>query len=130
MPSLWKELNMEDTETLLFSGKDIQSKGSSNIFKSLKKDPDLAPLVNKLCEFMDKSTIDDLTPLEDAVVSESESITNKWKGGNGFPKGGVVDDSNIIVDKWRNGNGYVKPNKEDERRKLSSSISEKFNKPE
>ena len=79
---------------------------------------------------MDKSTIDDLTPLEDAVVSESESITNKWKGGNGFPKGGVVDDSNIIVDKWRNGNGYVKPNKEDERRKLSSSISEKFNKPE
>jgi serine/threonine protein kinase len=103
MPSLWNDLNMEDTETLLFSGEDIQSKGSSNIFRLLKTDSELAPLVDKLCEFMDKSTIEDLTPLEDAVVSKSESIASKWKSGNGHiatAKKGEVDDSGKIA---RNG---------------------------
>ena len=133
MPSLWNDLNIEDTETLLFSGEDIQSKGSSNIFRLLKTDSELAPLVDKLCEFMDKSTIEDLMPLEDAIVSKSESIASKWKSGNGYiatAKKGVVDDSGIIAGKWEKGNGYAKPNKEDERKNLSSSISEKFKKPE
>ena len=133
MPSLWKDLNMEDTETLLFSGEDIQSKGSSNIFRLLKTDSELVPLVDKLCEFMDKPTIEDLTPLEDAVVSKSESISSKWKGGNGYKattKRGEVDNPNEIAGKWGKGNGYVKPNKEEDRKKLSSSISEKFKKPE
>lgn len=132
-PSLWNDLNMEDTETLLFSGEDIHSKGSSNIFRLLKTDSEIAPLVDKLCEFMDKSTIEDLTPLEDAVVSKSESIASKWKGGNGYKataKKGEVDDSNKIAGKWGKGNGFVKPNKEEERKKISSSISEKFKKPE
>lgn len=132
-PSLWNDLNMEDTETLLFSGEDIQSKGSSNIFKLLKTDSELAPLVDKLCEFMDKSTIEDLTPLEDAVVSKSESIASKWKSGNGYiatAKKGEVDDSGKIAEKWEKGNGYVKTNMKGERKKLSSSISKKFKKPE
>ena len=133
MPSLWKDLNMEDTETLLFSGEDIQSKGTSNIFRRLKTDSELAPLVDKLCEFMGKSSIEDLTPLEDAVVSKSEIISSKWQGGNGYKataKKGEVDDSNKIAGKWGKGNGYVKTNKEDERKKISSSISEKFKKPQ
>ena len=133
IPSLWKDLNMEDTETLLFSGEDIQSKGRSNIFRLLRTDSDLAPLVDKLCEFMDKSSIEDLIPLEDAIVSKSEMISFKWKGGNGYKataKKGEMDDSNIIAGKWGKGNGYVKTNKEDERKKLSSSISEKFKKSE
>ena len=82
---------------------------------------------------MDKSTIEDLTPLEDAVVSKSESIASKWKSGNGHiatAKKGEVDDSGKIAGKWEKGNGYVKPDKEDERKKLSSSISEKFKKIE
>ena len=82
---------------------------------------------------MGKSSIEDLTPLEDAVVSKSESISSKWKSGNGYKvtaKKGEVDDSNMIAEKWGKGNGYVKPNKEDERKKLSSSISEKFKKSE
>lgn len=82
---------------------------------------------------MDKSTIEDLTPLEDAAVSRSESISSKWKGGNGHKataNKGEVDDSGKIAGKWGKGNGYVKPKKEDERKKLSSSISEKFKKIE
>ena len=133
MPSLWNDLNMEDTETLLFSGEDIQSKGNSTIFKVLKTDSDLAPLTDKLCEFMGKSSIDDLTPLEETIVSKSDIIAGKWKDGNGFNhacKTGMVDDSGKISEKWGEGNGYVKPNKDEERKKLSSSISEKFNKPE
>lgn len=133
MPSLWNELNMEDTETLLFSGEDIQSKGTSSIFGILKTDPDLAPLTNKLCEFLGKSSIDELTPLEDAIVSKSEGISAKWKGGNGYkrkPGTGTIEDPDRIAGKWGKGNGYVKPSKDEERKKLLLSIAEKFKKPE
>lgn len=131
MPSLWNELNMEDTETLLFSGEDIQSHGTSNIFKVLKTNPELSPLVDRLCDFMSKSSIEDLVPLEEAVVSKSESISAKWKKGNGYNPSvnkGKIDDPNQISGKWAAGSGYVKPNKQEERKKLSSSISEKFKK--
>ena len=133
MPSLWKDLKMEDTETLLFSGEDIQSHGSSTIFKVLKTDSELAPWVDRLCDFMSKSSIDELLPLEEAIVSQSESISSKWKGGNGyvpFAKKGTIDDSTKITSKWAVGGGYVKPNSEERRKELASTISEKFKKPE
>lgn len=75
---------MEDTETLLFSSEDIQSHGSSTIFRVLKTDSELAPWVDRLCGFMSKSSIDELIPLEEAIVSQSESISSIWKGGNGY----------------------------------------------
>ena len=133
MPSLWNDLNMEDTETLLFSGEDIQSHGSSTIFKVLKTDSELAPLVDKLCEFMSMPSIKDLSPLEEAVVSKSDSIAGKWRKGNGYVptlgKGQIADPMGI-VGKWAGGSGYVKPDPEDERNKISSSISDKFKKPQ
>ena len=133
MPSLWKDLKMEDTETLLFSGEDIQSHGSSTIFKVLKTDSELAPWVDRLCDFMSKSSIDELLPLEEAIVSQSESISSKWKGGNGYVpsvKKGTIDDSTKITSKWAGGGGYVKPNSEERRKELASTIAEKFKKPE
>ena len=133
MPALWNDLNMEDTETLLFSGEDILSHGSSTIFGVLRTDSELAPLVDKLCEFMSKPTIDDLSPLEEAVVSKSDSISAKWKAGNGFvpsQKKGSIADSNGITSKWAGGSGYVKPNSEEKRKKIASAITEKFKKPE
>ncbi len=133
MPSLWNDLNMEDTETLLFSGEDIQSHGSSTIFRVLRTDSELAPLVDKLCEFMSILSIDDLSPLEEAVVSKCDSISAKWKIGNGYNplqnKGSIVD-SQEISDKWAGGSGYVKPNNEEKRKKIASAITEKFKKPE
>ena len=133
MPALWSDLNMEDTETLLFSGEDIQSHGSSTIFRVLRTDSELAPLVDKLCEFMSKPTIDDLSPLEEAVISMSDSISAKWKAGNGYNltqnKGSIVD-SQEISGKWAGGSGYVKPNSEEKRKEIASAISEKFKKPE
>ena len=133
MPSLWKDLNMEDTETLLFSGEDILSHGTSTIFKVLKTDSELAPLVDKLCEFMNKSSIEELCPLEEAVISTGDSISAKWKMGNGYSpsaKKGEIDDPNRIKKKWETGSGYIKPDEQEERKKLSSSISEKFKKPQ
>lgn len=133
MPALWNDLNMEDTETLLFSGEDIQSHGSSTIFKVLKTDSELAPLVDKLCEFMSMPSINDLSPLEEAVVSKSDSISAKWKAGNGYipsQKKGSIVDSQEITNKWAGGSGYVKPNSEEKRKNIASSISEKFKKPE
>lgn len=133
MPSLWNDLNMEDTETLLFSGEDIQSHGSSTIFQVLKTDSELSPLVDKLCEFMSKSSIEDLIPLEEAVISQSESIAEKWKKGNGYvptPSKGKIADPKRIAGKWASGSGYTEPNNEEKRKKIASSITEKFKKPE
>ena len=134
MPALWQDLNMEDTETLLFSGEDIQSHGSSNIFKLLKTDSDLAPCVDRLCDFMSKSSIDELLPLEASIVSQSEGIAGKWKGGNGHKatdKKGKIDDPNEIAGKWGKGNGYnASANKEEKKKALLDSISEKFKKTE
>jgi serine/threonine protein kinase len=132
-PSLWNELNMEDTETLLFSGDDIKSHGSSDIFKVLKTDSELAPLNDKLCEFMAKTSIEDLVPLEEAIISKSDSISAKWKKGNGYipsSKKGTIDDPKGIAGKWAKGSGYVKPDNEVKRKELASNITKKFKKPE
>lgn len=130
-PKLWKELNMENTETLVFSGEDIKSHGTSLIFHDLKRDADLSPLVDNLCEFMSKPSIEELLPLEDVIISKIGRITHKWgndgKGTNPSPiQHGTIDDSNAIVSKWSSGNGYSKADKEKERKKLSASIAEKF----
>ena len=133
MPFLWNDLSMENTETLLFSGEDIQSKGTSSIFRLLKKDSDLSPLSDKLCEFMGKSSIEELSPLEETVVSKCESISSKWEGGNGYnpiAKKGEMEDPNKISKKWGTGNGYVKINNDDECKKLLQSISNKFKRSE
>lgn len=133
MPFLWKDLNIEDTETLLFSGEDIQSHGTSTIFQMLKKDSELAPLVDKLCEFMAKPSIEELCPLEKVVTSTGDSISAKWKMGNGYNSSGnkgEIDDLNLIAEKWAKGNGYVETDKEEVRKNLSASISEKFKKIE
>ena len=132
MPALWNDLNMEDTETLLFSGEDIQSHGTMPIFQVLKTDSELAPWVDKLCDFMSKSSIEDLLPLEEAIISQSEGIAGKWRKGNGYvptSSKGQIADVNGIAGKWAGGSGYVKPDPVDERNKISSSITDKFKKP-
>lgn len=133
MPALWNDLKMEDTETLLFSGEDIESHGTSPIFQVLKTDSELAPWVDRLCDFMSKSSIEDLLPLEEAIISPSEGIAGKWRKGNGYVptsgKGQIADPMGI-VGKWASGSGYIKPDPADERKKISSSISDKFKKPQ
>ena len=133
-PALWTELNMENTDTLLFSGEDIQSRGTSNIFNKLREDSDLKPMVDRLCEFMSKSSIDELSPLEESVISPADRIGQKWRGGNGYNPStnrGHIDNPNAISDKWAAGNGYSASEAEEKRLKdIQESISNKFKKPE
>ena len=111
---------------------DIESKGTSEIFSRLRKDEELQPLVEKLCEFLQKTSIEDLEPLENATISKVDSIADKWKRGNGYiptPKKGKVEDPDNITAKWSGGNGYVAPKKQDPE-ELIQNISSKFKRPE
>lgn len=129
IPSLWNDLNIENTETLLFSGEDIHSCGTTNIFQLLKTDDELSTMTDRLCEFMSKSSIEDLIPLENAIVSKGGCISAKWQLGNGYVHTsfkGEIEDSENITKKWTNGNGYIKSIGKDERNKIISSISEKY----
>ena len=92
----------------------------------------LQPLVEKLCEFLQKTSIEDLEPLENATISKVDSIADKWKRGNGYiptQKKGKVEDPDNITAKWSGGNGYVAPKKQDPE-ELIQNISSKFKRPE
>ncbi len=66
-PQLWFELNMEKTKTLLFFPEDISSKGNSKIFRFLKQDLELIKLTEILISFCNKSSLDELCPLQDIL---------------------------------------------------------------
>lgn len=100
--SWWKKLNMEESETMLFSADDISSCGNSPIFKELRNYSNLVPLVDKLCEFMNKKTIDELEPLETITTSLVDRIANQWGAGNGYKKNifNPTEIANNISKKW------------------------------
>ena len=100
-PNLWNDLNIEDTETLLFDVEDIKSKGTTPIFELLSRDNSLSLLVSNLVYFMQANSLDELQPLEDVLVSKVDTISNKWKD-NGF-RPPVIDyktETESISKKW------------------------------
>ena len=88
-PNLWRELNLENTETMLFSSEDISSKGTSSIFSKLDRDPELRLLSERVKEYLHSDSIVDLKPLEKAIVDPKEEmlkgLSKKWKD-NGYRK--------------------------------------------
>ncbi len=126
-PTLWNDLKMEDTDTMLFSEEDIKSQGTSPIFSRLRKISNLAPMVDKLCDYMKCRTIDELQPLESTLVSQVDSIAAKWSKGNGYvptkhePE---IDSADKIAAKWKNGNGYTPKSLDD----IASEIASKWKK--
>ena len=84
-PSLWSELNIDNTDTLLFSSEDIKSKGTAPIFKDLKDEMATKELTVKLIEFMNRTSIEELEPLENIVVTFIDRLSDKW-ADNGFRK--------------------------------------------
>ncbi len=122
--SYWQRLHIEDTETLLFSGDDIQSKGTSPLFQELRGMKDIKPLVDKLCEFMSRNSIEELEPLEDVVISKVDAIGAKWGKGNGYmptPTKVEIDDPESIGSKWQSGNGYIKKSLDETAEAISSA---------
>ena len=101
-PNLWNFLNCENTETLLFSRKDIQSNGKSAIFSTLlKMSPIIINLTNIFIDYCKKPSIEDLFPLEEVVKSpiDIDTISSKWKKQT-YVKPKCEIEVNNISKKW------------------------------
>lgn len=134
-PEFWDDLRMKDSETLLFTGKDIKSKGSTPIFQVLKSFDPLASLTDKLIDFMNRGSLDDLDPLENCIVSKSkkvaESLSEKWND----PSKSTASihqikklDTDGIEKKWKLDGGVLNAKKQKEAKTLSDNISNKWKK--
>lgn len=104
-PSLWQELKVEDTETLLFSAEDINSGGSSYIFRKLESHPQLKGLSVAIKNALLCKSLDELLPLEKAIISETEKIgigiRNKWNIQMQVPtKEDFIPDTTSTRAKW------------------------------
>ena len=86
-PSLWDELKIKDTETLLFSADDIKSRGTSKIFSKLDSHPELKPLSEAIKKALESNNLNDLLPLEDAIIPATKKIADGVRGKwNNQPK--------------------------------------------
>lgn len=66
-PSLWNELKIGDSETLVFSGEDLDSRGKAPIFGRLSGIPGLKGLVDEMKAGLKQHSIGGLRPLEDVI---------------------------------------------------------------
>lgn len=82
-PQLWQQLNIQKTETLLFTQEDLDFPDRAVIFKVLKKDRELNPLIVAIESALKEQNLENLLPLEDTAIAESTRIVgglqNKWK---------------------------------------------------
>lgn len=101
-PNLWRELNLEDTETMLFSSEDIFSKGSSPIFTKLDEDSELKLLSDRIKEYLQKDSITELKPLEssvgDSIKEIIETLSEQWRDNGYHGKGQTAEDIKKNVD--------------------------------
>lgn len=110
-PSLWTDLEIEDTDTLLFTSEDLASKGKSPIFTILDSDSELKQLSRAIKQALQKNSLEELLPLEEAIISSQEriveGIASQW-GDNGYAKPVTNYDSLVdsVKGNW-NDNGYV-----------------------
>lgn len=82
-PTLWNELEIEDTETLVFSPDDLEYPNKATIFSRLKSNPSLYDCIEAIENALKESDIANLLPLEDAILSSSsrliEGLKEKWQ---------------------------------------------------
>lgn len=82
-PTLWNELEIEDTETLVFSQEDLDYPNRSSIISRLKTDSALSDCIESIVNALSEPDIDKLLPLEEVIVSAStrlvEGLQEKWK---------------------------------------------------
>lgn len=108
-PELWRRLNMEDTETMLFSAEDIKSKGSSEIFSTLESIESIKPIIDGMKEAMTAGDINDIKPLK-SILHANDDIRKKWKD-NGWTKSEPINhqiETEEIKGKWCD-SGYKAP---------------------
>ena len=105
-PALWAKLQMVSTDYLLFSEEDLASKGRSEIFSLLNRSDEFRYLSEKIVEFLELPSIEQLSPLESVVTPPptlGDAISKKWKTGNGFVQSPPVSvDIDTIMGKTKN----------------------------
>lgn len=100
-PSLWNDLMMEDTDTMIFTAEDIKSGGTSPIFTIIESTGTCNYLSKIVKEFLSKNSIDELEPLENVIVSPLDKLGNQWRD-NGYRPSLSYKESDIkkITNKW------------------------------
>lgn len=104
-PQLWQDLEIENTETLVFSQNDIDAPNHSDIFRKLKKDSDLSICIQAIEDALKVPDIENLLPLEQALISQSarliDSLKNKWNQPI-LPQSSIEPNANIdeLSNKW------------------------------
>lgn len=104
-PQLWTQLNIEGTETLLFTQEDLNTPNKAKIFKVLKKDLELKPSVEAIEKALREPNIDNLLPLEEAIIPESTRIVGglqeKWQKKTTPTKEESHVDLDSLSKKWK-----------------------------
>lgn len=100
-PSLWKDLDMGDTDTLLFSAEDVKSGGLSPIFTVLESSSSTKELCAVIKDFLNRKSINDLQPLEEVSVSLVDKLSSLW-GDNGYKPQPAYGKADVIqiTNKW------------------------------
>lgn len=125
-PDLWGSLKLEDTETLLFTADDIESKGDSSIFKKLSSHSELKQLSDAIIDALEKKSIEELLPLEDAIIPKLGKVTVQISKGWGEKPKIKTEPNNLedlaikISEHWQE---KAKPNKD-----MTSVIASQWNK--
>lgn len=103
-PSLWDKMKIKDTETLLFSADDIKSKGTSKIFSKLDSHPELRPLSEAIKKALESNNLNDLLPLEDAIIPATKKIADgvrgKWNNQPRVERPEFTPDTTTTRAKW------------------------------
>ena len=100
-PSLWDDLMIEDTDTMIFTAEDIKSGGASPIFNIIESTSTCNYLSKIVKEFLSKNSIDELEPLENVIVSPIDKLGDQWRD-NGYRPSPSYKESDIkrITNKW------------------------------
>lgn len=101
-PELWDKLQISDTDTFLFSAKDIENPSGSKLLSFLMTagNKELHHLIKTLCRELSKNTLNDLFPLEDAVVDPADRIKTKWNEENPIPTTEFCPDTERSRNAW------------------------------
>ena len=100
-PELWNDLQMEDTETMVFSSEDIESLGNAPIFQRLKNIPKTKELIDRIKSELRKTNIEELSCLEENCISFLDDIRNDF-ADNGYTRPKLYKKEAIkeISDEW------------------------------
>lgn len=100
-PNLWHELKMEYTDTLIFNEEDIQHKGNTKIFGILKGlSSEMNKLVEQMIEYLYKTNIDELKPIEDIFDETSKAPWENKTQKITIHQSKVEVNPNNIATKW------------------------------